>query len=220
MNINNIEDPEKCKGDMLDEIFKRQTEMVFKYHPIEKKNGILLDENIPINFDSSKGQYRLKDAMWRVTEELGEYYSANLIEHKQEEIADVMHFFIELIILSGIPSYRLCYQGPDIIQAKLEFIFNGLLNSEHYIKQLKFFDEEHLLWFIIHDLTLAGGCLKNKPWKQTHVRTDKLKYDIYIIEAFKGFIALCIKNNLTAEKLYNLYFRKNEVNKFRIKSNY
>ena len=137
MNIKDVETPVNM-GDMLCSIFRRQMELMKKYHPIEKSNGLLITEDVPVDLDDKLGQQRLKDFAWRVTEELGE----------------------------------------------------------------------------------AMNCLKNKPWKQTHMETDKEHFYEEIADAFHFFIELCIIAGLDAEKLYDLYFRKSEVNKFRQRSKY
>jgi hypothetical protein len=137
MNINDVEFQDRG-GDMLEEIFARQRELMEKYHVIEAKNGLLQTPDIPVNLHDAKGQARLKDFAWRITEELGE----------------------------------------------------------------------------------AMNCLKNKPWKQTQMLTDVKHYYEELADAFHFFVELCILSGLNARDLYELYFRKSEVNKFRQRSNY
>ncbi len=137
MNIDDVKESE-IKGDKLETIFKRQLELIEKYHVIEKANGLLITEDVPVDLDSAKGQQRLKDFAWRVTEELGE----------------------------------------------------------------------------------AMNCLKNKPWKQTQMETDKEHFVEEIADAFHFFIELCILIGLDAESLTNIYLKKSEVNKFRQRSQY
>lgn len=121
MNIKDVEvklaDP--FPQDRLGLIFRRQMELMEKYHPIEKRNGLLVCEDVPVDLHSHKGQHRLKDFAWRITEELGEAMNClknkpwkvtpmdTDIQHYKEEIADAFHFFVELCILSGIGSDEL-----------------------------------------------------------------------------------------------------------------
>ena len=53
-------------------IFNRQKELMAKYEGIEAKNGLLETPDVPVDIDSYKGQARLKNFAWRVTEELTE----------------------------------------------------------------------------------------------------------------------------------------------------
>lgn len=137
MNINDVQS-QASSGDKLEAIFKRQKELMEKYHPIEAKAGLLQTHDVPVNMHDPKGQARLKDFAWRITEEIGE----------------------------------------------------------------------------------AMNCLKNKPWKQTHMETDVPHYQEELADAFHFFIELLILSGIDAEKMYDLYFRKSEVNKFRQESKY
>jgi hypothetical protein len=137
LNVNDA-NKEEVTGDKLEVIFKRQRELMEKYEPIEHMNGLLLTADVPVNLNDPKGQARLKDFAWRVTEELGE----------------------------------------------------------------------------------AMNCLKNKPWKQTHMETDEMHYKEEIADAFHFFVELCILSGFTADSLADLYLRKSQVNQFRQRSGY
>ena len=109
MNVNDAE-KETIVGDQLEAIFARQKELMSKYEEIESKNGLLQTKDIPVNINDAKGQARLKDFAWRITEEIGEAmnclknkpWKQTQIEtdevHYLEEIVDAFHFFIELCI--------------------------------------------------------------------------------------------------------------------------
>ena len=138
MNVNDVKIDNELKGDMLESIFNRQKELMDKYHIIEKENELLQTEDCPVNIDDKKGQQRLKDFAWRVTEEIGE----------------------------------------------------------------------------------AMNCLKNKPWKQTHMQTDQTHYQEELIDALHFFVELLILSGMEAKDVYRMYVKKNEVNKFRQRSKY
>lgn len=138
MNTKDVKGPEAVSGCRLKLIFDHQRELMEKYHEIEKRNGLLQTEEVPVDLDDSRGQARLKDFAWRVTEELGE----------------------------------------------------------------------------------AMNCLKNKPWKQTHILTDTDHYEEEISDAFHFFIELCLLSGIDENRLYELYFKKNQVNQFRQQSQY
>ena len=137
MNIKDVK-IKKIKGDKLNLIFKRQKELMKKYHKIEKANEIWVPDKLPLDLNNCKCQYRIKDFLWRITEELGE----------------------------------------------------------------------------------AGNCLKNKPWKQTQVETDVDHFIEELADAFHFWIELCIMIGLTADDLFEFYYKKSEVNAFRQRSKY
>ena len=131
MNIKDIDKNKKEVICRLEDVFKRQKELMAKYHEIEKKNGLLQTDKVPVDINSHMGQQRLKDFAWRVTEELGEamnclknkpwkqtHFQTDL-DHYYEEISDAFHFFIELCILSGLDAedlYQLYYRKSKVNQ--------------------------------------------------------------------------------------------------------
>jgi len=120
MNIQNItkEDIQKefqTSGDMLTDIFKRQEELEKKYYEIEIKNGEALP-SFPIDIDTFEGQRRARAIIYRITEEL--YEAGNCLRNKAwknthvptdkdhflEELADALHFMIQLFLELGLTS--------------------------------------------------------------------------------------------------------------------
>jgi phosphoribosyl-ATP pyrophosphohydrolase len=211
----NIKDVTEIKNDgrcRLEQIWDRQRELMKKYHGIEKKNGLLLFDGCPIDLNDKMGQARIKDFCWRITEELAESaeaWGAGDVLHAQEEIADALHFMVELLILSGI-------EPKDILKStvdgdRMDTWFNTAGSDAHF--SLGAFD-------IIKYLGLAANCLKNKPWKQTHILTDVARYRGNLGTAFCQFPFLCVFVGMGREQMFELYMKKSEVNKFRQRSNY
>lgn len=66
----------------------------------------------------------------------------------------------------------------------------------------------------------ALNCLRNKPWKQSEVETDREHYYEELADAFHFFVEGLITSGLTARQFFLLYYLKSEVNKFRQRSNY
>ncbi len=77
-----------------------------------------------------------------------------------------------------------------------------------------------LAFRVISEIIEATECLKNKPWKITAMETDVDHFYEEISDAFHFFIEFCITAGLTSSDLYELYFRKHDVNKFRQRSQY
>lgn len=72
-----------------------------------------------------------------------------------------------------------------------------------------------LAYRTVEELAEATNCLKNKPWKQSEVATDRVHFYEELADAFHFFIELCITAGLDAEDLALMYLKKAEVNKFR-----
>lgn len=77
-----------------------------------------------------------------------------------------------------------------------------------------------LAWRITEELGEAMNCLKNKPWKQTHMPTDIDHFYEELSDFLHFSLELFITAGLDARKLFALYFLKAEINKFRQRSGY
>ena len=84
--------------------------------------------------------------------------------------------------------------------------------SQQYIKDMT--------WRVVEELGEAMNCLKNKPWKQTAMLTDTDHFYEELADALHFFVELLILVGMGPEEVYDLYFRKSEVNLFRQRSKY
>ena len=75
-------------------------------------------------------------------------------------------------------------------------------------------------WRITEELGEAMNCLKNKPWKATHMQTDEVHFKEELIDAFHFFVELLLVAGVEDKDLVDYYHKKSEVNKFRQASNY
>lgn len=218
MNINDVKDSDLgiTGEDKLDQIFRRQLELMKKYHSIEKANGLLITGDVPVNLHDAKGQFRLKDFAWRITEELGEAFEArekhpDIPEHYEEELADALHFLVEFTILSGMPIDDFRYGSYDKLE-NLYLICAGMSEKGITLKEQ--------MSQIITVLAITCNCLKNKPWKATQMMTDTNYFYLCLVGVWLQFIRLCRFSKIGSDLLVNLYFKKSEVNKFRQRTKY
>lgn len=202
---------EKTNKESLRAIFDRQKELMEKYHDIEFKSGLMQTEDCPVNLDDKRGQARIKDFSWRITEEVGEALDAitnesgeSALLHFHEELVDGLHFLTEMTILTGYDlseyttlkdlieedSYRDCYTLNDLVS-------------------------DHVMY-----LGMMCNCLKNKPWKQSMMKTNKENFYKHLKLVWSNYVAILTSQDLTEEEITDLYLRKSQVNQFRIRSNY
>lgn len=230
MNVNDISQdtiPSTDGQDRLDLMFKRQHELAIKYTPIEKANGLLLTEYFPGVLDDRKCQARMKDMAWRVTEELTEATEALVLhpnnpEHFIEEMIDSVHFFIELCLFCGysVESIRKFFnatEGVDTLDHLLE-----VSNQTTNIENIKLFPMSLIIYtMILQPLGQAMNKLKNKPWKQSHMVTDVEAFEANMMAVWVGYVrVLCTVAELSPQNIFEFYFKKSEVNKFRMRSGY
>lgn len=230
---------EKVSGDMLEAIFGRQNELMIKYHDIELRSGLMQTEDCPVNLDDKRGQARIKDYSWRVTEELGEALDAKMqndLPHFKEELIDGLHFLTELSILSGIGVDNIIKNGVDYWEEREKDNWasgdiweavvkescgsdklRGLTNLADYL-YADFVLEERISSFVMH-IGMTCNCLKNKPWKQSNMITDKEAFYKSLGATWISYISILIVT-MYAEEICDTYLRKSQVNKFRQRSNY
>lgn len=217
MNINHAVE-EKIEGDLLKAIFDRQKSLMGKYHDIELKSGLLQTEDCPVNLDDKRGQARIKDFSWRVTEELGEALDAKANkDHYQEELIDGLHFLTELTILAGkdyntiLPINTPAYDEDHL----RDLVENSRDNILEYSRDLNFWVSR-----FIEQLAMMCNCLKNKPWKQSMMKTDREAFYNRLAEAWACYITILVVSGMGAEDIANVYLKKSQVNQFRQRSNY
>ena len=217
MNINHAT-VEEVTGDKLQAIFTRQKSLMDKYHDIEMKSGLLQTEDCPVNLDDKRGQARIKDFSWRVTEELGEALDAKATkDHYQEELIDGLHFLTELTILAGKDYHNLLPEGTALYSKdRLEDLVE---NAKECISQ----NGDNLNYWVskfIENLGMMCNCLKNKPWKQSMMKTDRNAFYGRLAEVWVLYITLLVVSGMDADSIVTTYLKKSQVNQFRQRSNY
>ena len=223
MNINHAVE-EKVEGDLLKAIFDRQMFLMGKYHYIELKSGLLQTEDCPVNLDDKKGQARIKDFSWRVTEELGEALDARATtEHYQEELIDGLHFLTELTILAG-KDYNTILP-PDAAPYCEDHLEDLVENAKETIsRKAESGENAHSLDFwvsrFIEQLAMMCNCLKNKPWKQSMMKTDREAFYGRLTNVWVCYMAILAMAGMKPTDIADTYLRKSQVNRFRQRSNY
>lgn len=91
--------------------------------------------------------------------------------------------------------------------------YNFLSNSLHDF-------EAQLCWEVTYHLCVARNFLKNKPWKQTEVMTDELRFQEEIVLAFLKYLGYLLYVGFKPDTFHRLFFKKHKVNIFRQRSNY
>ena len=224
MNINDVKEEIEVPKNFVDiwkAIFEKQQALADKYSDIEKMGDLL--QTTKNNVDTAKGQKWIKDFAWRVTEELAEAFEAKELmardcdatdasktlpeqlkladeytKHFKEELADALHFLVELTIIAGY--------NHEIVTRLEDRPFEKVTEKD--------------AWPTVYKLGLLCNCLKNKPWKQTQMLTDRPKFEKYLEETWTEMLRLLFIAIGTNEEIYIYYFKKNAVNQFRQRSKY
>lgn len=218
---------EEVSGDKLVAIFERQHELMVKYHDIELRSGLMQTEDCPVNLDDKRGQARLKDFAWRITEEVGEaldsLHSGDK-DHYYEELIDGLHFLTEMSWLTGITPagiFRNVFERePSPYEDMLEtFVTRSQQQAVKFDVNPNPSDIAFKVMNLVEALGMTCNCLKNKPWKQSNMVTDRNAFYQNFSIVWKVYIAL-LSLELSADEIVDVYLRKSQVNKFRQRSNY
>lgn len=200
MNIEDVKETPDNPKDIMKAIHDKQEELMIKYKDMGDTPPW------PLKLDLSEHQIAIKDFKQRGMEEVAEAIEAFRKEetmHFAEELIDALHFFVELNILVD--------KREDFFEV-YNFTTNesGLSIESLYTMNGKLSEKYGLLC----------NTLKNKPWKNTHIPTDKKRFYELLKESFEYFIYMLHECGFNMEEIYNVYFKKHKVNNFRIRSNY
>lgn len=167
-----------------------------------------------------------------------------------EELADAIHFMVEALIFTsiqpnnlveylttlGFPNtspdppdiYNTPYQSPILYQGvfsdpatiAVPSTYTRLTTGGQLLSPNRKSSMAHHMWNITYFLQLARNSLKNKPWKQSHMLSDRQTYSINMFYAFMELLDFCKSQGLTEENFLAIYWAKNQVNHFRLSSKY
>jgi hypothetical protein len=224
-NINPDSAPKSAR-EIIRTMYARQCELIAKYKDIETRNGFpfLVKDG---HLDDKHVQHRIKHNLWCTTEEIAEAFETlpedwviakwrdlwaekAELRHFFEELIDAIHFLLEASIAGGFAPRDISVALPSLITPAQPLIpgddFNLRLREQAFE--------------IIVQMGLAANCLKNKPWKQTHMPTDDQRFRDHLTQAWKELDTLFGFMDVNRREVWVLYMSKADVNTFRQRSEY
>lgn len=191
--------------------------------------------------------YRIREIMnshgWNVqlVTEKENIEISNHLQNANEEQADALGFFLTLFEFSNIgPEDLLSYK--DIITWEEIFEYGVAFQYEENDEPMRNgFDigvrtkvtpgfhqlsEERIFWFkalvfdVIYHLSTARNLLKSRIWKQTPIMTKELEYQEELVKAFYLYMGFLAYVGFTPQNYYELFYKKQQLNLFRIQTNY
>lgn len=206
MNILDYKSEDFNSETWLDIMYEKQLNVAIKYKDIE---GL---PQWPLSLDPKSSQVVFKDFLYRISEELSESYETvvnpdskvfddNGLElHAVEELADALHFYLELLIYVGIKSGRLNEWYSKYEEKEIE------VDKAYLMAQYR--------------IGMTGQLLHNKPWKVDNIRTDTKQFVEALKELFYALLDVFRAQGANNEMIFDRYCRKNKVNQFRQRSKY
>lgn len=203
VNINSFE-AEAKPVDILREIFKKQAELMEKY------------ETKPVwdDIDTLKGSQEIRKYSKYTCEELAEAYEAwEHVEHMEEELIDALHFLVEKLQIWNLTFDKILYYSWQKEETLWENIKAKAESSKGQSK-------EYYFWKAAYWTNIPDNRLRNKEWKKEQIATNREMFYKECSNWFFAFLIALYNLGIDQQKLWDLYSRKNQVNHFRIKSNY
>lgn len=200
-------------------IIKNQKELLKyakqQFVAYEKIEGIDNWKDYQFSIDCPSDQLKFKDMLEiRFVEELTEattaLYEEKSIPHFLEEIADSLNFFLSAYIM-------------------LDFDFNKvrsidtMLETENRLNYLNLEEDTNiygLFYKIIEQVGMLCNLLKNRPWSQSNYLVDMVLFEERLIDLWHYYFKVLNYIGIGQKELYDIFSRKFEVNKFRIKTHY
>lgn len=207
VNINSFSS-EEIPTDIIKTIFEKQAELMKSYWTKPVKEDI----------DTLFGSQEIRKFSKYTVEELAEAYQAKEIdwyrgEHAEEEMIDSLHFLVEKLLIANLTYNKILgYLGTDS-----DNIRTLIKEKAEDIKDLPL---ESLLRLATYHANIADNRLRNKERKSEQLPTNRDLFYKETAEWFLKYLACFYCLWLNEDKLRELYSKKNQVNHFRIKSNY
>lgn len=203
VNVNSF-NAEAKPDNILREIFNKQKELMDKYW-----TKPVWDE-----IDTLKGAQEIRKYSKYTCEELAEAYEAKANrDHMEEELIDALHFLVEKLQIANLTFDKILAYSWQ----KEENIWKNVKScaEDWWMEEIEFYFRKAAYWTNIPD-----NRLRNKEWKNEQIATNREQFYTECSNGFFAFLIALRNLGLNEDKLRDLYSRKNQVNHFRINSNY
>lgn len=178
----------------LQKVFDFQRQLMEKLAPVERELGYTPPQ-IPLDFTQRAHQDWFRLMSWYLTEEITEARVA-APEDEAEELADCLHFAVELCILAGVtPSEVESFSVPDLFD----------------------YAPSYSLMDVLISLGQANNLLKAKHWKRN---PEPVKEHAFKLHLARMAYTLIRHMHLVEIDPYEEYFKKHKENEDRIQRKY
>lgn len=203
VNINSFE-AEAKPTNILREIFNKQKELMDKYWT----------KAVGDDIDTLKWAQEIRKYSKYTCEELAEAYEAkDNQDHMQEELIDALHFLVEKLQIANLTFDKILFYSWH----NEDQVWNIIKDKAEDYKML---DLEYYFWKAAYWTNIPDNRIRNKEWKNEQIATNRELFYKECSNWFFAFLIALYNLGIDEAKLRDLYSRKNQVNHFRINSNY
>lgn len=212
--------------DKLEDIFARQAFYVASLREIYLRNGFTIHAcPMPWHINDRLMQEEFRLLAWRFTEEIIEAVEVvdkgirNIpaLNDYHEEVADALHFFVELCLATDItPAILLTGSREMPWISKGDHLDDFFKHVEK--TRLKLTENGNTSWAdVIRAMALVMMELRQRPWRTDDRPTNTKKWVMGMHLVFRSFVQCCIDSGIEAVDLHLAYFKKAKINDKRTK---
>jgi NTP pyrophosphatase (non-canonical NTP hydrolase) len=204
--------------DRLQEIFDKQADYLKSLEPIYRASGFPERTHWPMAINGRHAQEQFRLLAWRINEEVYEALkewekgvSCDPGEYR-EEVADVMHFLVELCLFCGITPVEFATGGEKELESEEDYLSISFKRVQFYPNRMEGREAWGMFLTALAELMM---CFRQRPWRTDERLTDfgKLKFHFGVL--WLGFCAACVATGIGASTLYSHYFAKSIINEER-----
>ena len=100
-------------------------------------------------------------------------------------------------------------RGIDLLRVQSTDSLNDiqLYQAAHIYNHSFYVQFKEALWDVTYHLNIARNFLKNKPWKQSQMMTDEVRFQAEIVKGFIKMMGAFSLIDITSENLFHIYFK-------------
>lgn len=209
MNTTEVEYNDNIKS--FNELWSYAKDQFLEYEELE---GIQDWDLYSFSIDCSEDQMKFKDMLQiRFIEELTEASKSmeEPDEHFWEEIGDSLNFFLSAYIMLGLDLNK--FNSPELL------LYKG--TEDHMLMEKPSYkDFSNDVYPVIEAVGYLCNLLKNRPWAQSNYLVSMLDFNERLEDLWFKFWKFLGNMKLQSKDVFELFWRKYQVNKFRIETGY
>lgn len=166
---------------------------------------------------------------------------SNHLQNANEEQADALGFYLTLFEFSNIGpedllSYKDVLTWEEIFEYGVAMQYKEGNDAEnkgyffgdkdlvtpgfHQLSEDRIQEFKSLIFEVIYHLSTARNLLKSRIWKQTPVMTKELEYQDELVKSFYMYMGFLAFVGFTPQDYYELFYKKQQLNLWRISTHY
>ena len=193
----------------FDQLYKMARDQFLMY---EKLEGIDDWDAYDFSIDCSEDQMKFKDMLQiRFIEELTEASISmpEPEEHFWEEISDALNFFLSAYCMLGVDFNK--FKSPE------DFLYKGEEKPRRITNIYTFGVKAYP---VIESVGYLCNLLKNRPWAQSNYLVSLIDFDERLNLLWNRFWHFLGDMKLTSEDVFEMFYKKYQVNLHRIRTGY